>query len=207
VVARGLARRGCAVVGLDKSSAQLEQARKLDLEAGVAIEYVVGSAEETGLPDATRDVVTAGQCWHWFDRPRAAEELRRVLVPKGRLAIAHFDWLPWAGSVTRPTEALILAHNPSWAMADGTGLYPTWLADVAGAGFRDIETFSFDVSVPYGHEEWRGRVRASAGVGAALPPEAVARFDAALKALLAEHFPKEPMEVPHRVWAVVCRAP
>lgn len=206
-VARGLARRGCVVVGLDKSAALMDQARQLDAEAGVTVDYRVASAEETGLPAASCDVVTAGQCWHWFDRPRAARELKRVLSPAGQLVIAHFDWLPVAGNVTQATEALIEAHNPAWKLGGGTGLYPAWLTDVAQAGFRDIETFSFDVAVPYSHERWRGRVRACAGVGASLPPEAVARVDSELQALLAQRFPVEPMAVPHRVWAVVSRAP
>lgn len=206
-VARGLARRGCSVVGLDKSAAQMDQARQLDAEAGVSVDYRVASAEATGLPDASFELVTAGQCWHWFDRPRAALELKRVLAPGGRLVIAHFDWLPVAGNVTQATEALIEAHNPAWQRGGGTGLYPAWLTDVAQAGFGGIETFSFDVAVDYGHERWRGRVRACAGVGASLPPDAVAKFDAELQALLAQRFPVEPMAVPHRVWAVVSRAP
>jgi hypothetical protein len=34
----------------------------------------------------------------------------------------------------------------------------------------------------------------------------VERFDRELAALLAEDYPDEPLEVPHRVWAVVGRA-
>ena len=47
------------------------------------VEYHVAPAEETGLPDDNFDVVTAGQCWHWFDRPRAAAEVARLLRPGG----------------------------------------------------------------------------------------------------------------------------
>ena len=206
-VARGLAQRGCDVTGLDPSEPLLEEARRLDRAAGVSVRYVVARAEDTGLPDAGFDAVAAGQCWHWFDRPRAAAEARRLLVPGGRLVIAHFDWLPLPGNVAAATEALILAHNPAWRGAGGTGLYPAWLTDAAVAGFRDIETFSFDLAAPYTHEAWRGRVRASAGVAASLPPDAVARFDAELAALLAADFPADPLAVPHRVWAVVAVRP
>jgi SAM-dependent methyltransferase len=210
-IARGLARRGCQATGLDKSPALIEQARHLDSEAGVMVRYVTGRAEETGLPDAAFDVVTAGQCWHWFERARAAIEVRRLLVSAGALVIAHFDWLPFTDNVVEQTELLIREHNPKWnlgsAPSDRTGLYPQWLTDVAIAGFRSIETFSFDVDVPYSHEAWRGRIRASAGVGASLSPEAVSRFDVALKKVLEERFPVEPLKTPHRVWAVVCRAP
>jgi SAM-dependent methyltransferase len=205
-LARGLARRGCVVTGVDRSAALMEEARRLDAAAGLTIRYVTGLAEDTGFAGASFDVITAGQSWHWFDRPRAAREARRVVAPGGLLVIAHFDWLPFAGNVADMTEKLIEAHNPAWKLAGGTGVHPEALTDVALAGFRDIETFSFDVSVPYSHEAWRGRVRASAGIGASLPPDAVARFNAELAKLLAERFREEPLMVPHRIWALVCRA-
>lgn len=76
---------------------------------------------------------------------------------------------------------------------------------VAIAGFHDIETFSFGIQVPYSHEAWRGRIRASAGVAASLSPEQVLHFDAELQSLLQEHFPVDPLSVPHRVFAVISR--
>jgi hypothetical protein len=121
--------------------------------------------------------------------------------------IAHFDWIPLAGNLVAATEDLIRAHNPDWAFGGGTGLHADWLADATGAGFEQIETFSFDAAVAYSHEAWRGRIRASAGVGASLPPARVAAFDEALAALLAERFPDDPQAVPHRVFCLTARAP
>ena len=202
-VARGMALRGCSVTGLDPSVSMTGQAKLLDREAGVDIRYVTARAEETGLPDGAFDVVTAGQCWHWFDRPRAAAEVRRLLVPGGLLMIAHFDWMPLEGSAVAATEALILEHNPKWApMAGGNGLHPLWFADLEQAGYRDIESFTFDLAVPYTHEAWLGRIRASAGVGASLPPDAVARFDADHKAMLERDFPGDIIDMPHRVFVI-----
>ena len=206
-LARGLAVRGCRVVGLDLAPALVSEGRRLDREAGVRADYLVGRAEQAGLRAAAFDVVTAGQCWHWFDRPRAAREAHRLLVPSGALVIAHFDWLPLPGNVVEATERLIERHNPAWKLAGGVGVHPAWLRDVAVADFEDVETFSFDVRVPYTHEAWRGRIRASAGVAASLAPAGVARFDAELHGLLASAFPTEPLKVPHRVFALVCRAP
>jgi len=206
-IARGLSLRGCEVTGLDPSAPLLDQARRLDAAAGVETEYVQAKAEATGLPDASFDVVTAGQCWHWFDRATAAREMRRVLRSGGRLVIAHFDWIPLPGNVVDATEKLIERHNPAWKLAGGTGLHPRWLADAATAGFEDIETFSFDVPQAYSHEAWRGRIRASAGVAASLSPEAVVAFDRAHAAMLAERFPDDPLLVPHRVWVMTARSP
>ena len=206
-LARGFARRGCAVTALDVSAALEDEARQLDAEAGVTVEYMIGRAEDTGLAEAGFDLVSAGQCWHWFERPKAAHEARRLLVPGGRLLIAHFDWLPLPGSVVAATERLIETYNPEWELGGRSGIHPAWIKDASGAGFRDIETFSFDVAVPYSHEAWRGRVRASAGIGASLPPEAVAEFDAEHERVLAERFPEDPLAAPHRVFAIFAVRP
>ncbi len=201
-VARGLAQRDLSVTGIDPAEYLLSAARDLDQAAGLSIAYTPGSAENTGLPNACADLVTAGQCWHWFDRAAAATEAARLLRPGGRALIAHFDWLPLPGSVVAATEGLILRYNPDWAGAGGTGIYPQWLEDLAKAGFTAIETASFDVSQPYTHEAWRGRIRASAGIAASLSPELVAEFDAELEALLQNYFPEDPLTIPHRVWWV-----
>ncbi|HUT49434.1 MAG TPA: class I SAM-dependent methyltransferase [Alphaproteobacteria bacterium] len=206
-LARGFALRGAAVTGLDPSDDMLTQARALDAEAGITVGYVTAKAEATGLDDAAFDSVTAGQCWHWFDRPRAAAECRRILKPGGALAIAHFDWLALPGNVVEATETLIRQHNRGWTMWGSTGIYRDWLTDMAVAGFEALESFSFDVAVPYSQEAWRGRIRASAGVGASLVDAAVARFDEAHAALLETRFPDEPLAIPHRVFAAVGRKP
>lgn len=165
---RGFAKRGCQVVGLDISEELIEAAREIDGRAKVTIEYRLAKAESTGLPAHEFDVVSAGQCWHWFKRGKVAREVRRVLVPAGRLVIAHFHWLPLPETVAEATEQLILEYNHRWALARSAGVYPKWLTDVCSAGFTDAETFSFDVEVPYSHQGWRGRVRASSGVGASM---------------------------------------
>ena len=204
-LARGAALAGCDVVGLDISAELIEQARALDMEAGINIVYHVASAEETGLPDAAFDVVMAGQCWHWFDRPRAAAEVHRLLVPDGHVVIAHLDWIPLPGNVVETTEQLILKYNPSWSMGGGSGMYPAWLSDLATANFKHIETFSFDIDLIYTHAAWRGRIRASAGVAASLSPKQVQAFDEELAELLTARFPADPLAVHHRVWTVTAQ--
>jgi len=204
-LARTFALRGNRVTATDISEPQIEQARELDRDAGVSVSHQIAPSEETGLPDAAFDVVTAGQCWHWFDRPKAAAEVMRLLRPSGCLVICHFDWLPIPGSVVEATEALIVRHNPDWTMGGGTGIYPHWFKDLAGAGFRNIESFTFDVATTYSHEAWLGRVRASAGIAASLNDHAVEAFNEEHAALLRDQFPEDPLACPHRVFAVMGR--
>jgi SAM-dependent methyltransferase len=213
-LARLFARHGCDVTAVDLAAPLLEQARRLDNEAGVEIAYRQARAEETGLPGDSFDVVSAGQCWHWFDRPAAAREVLRLLIPGGVVVIAHFDWLSIGENVVVATERVIGRHADPGALgrgpgpySRGTGVYPQWLVDLQSAGFVGIETFSFDVEVPYSHEGWVGRVRASAAIAATLDSDGVRAFSEELAAALAEDFPENPLTIPHRVWAVTARAP
>lgn len=202
-LARGAALAGGSVAALDIAPEMIDKAKALDRQAGVEVAYYVSPTEQTCFGAATFDLITAGQCWHWFDRPAAAQEVRRLLVDGGAVVIAHLDWIPLPGNVVEATEQLILKHNPTWTMGGGTGLYPAWLRDLATAGFTDIETFSFDLTLSYTAEAWRGRIRASAGIAASLPPERVAQFDRELRDLLQSGYPDDPLAVPHRVWAVI----
>jgi SAM-dependent methyltransferase len=185
----------------------LDEAKRLDQGNEVNVVYKRVPAEDTRFPNASFDLITAGQCWHWFDRPKTAREVFRLLAAGGMVIISHFDWIPLPGNVVAETEALIIHYNPLWKGAGGNGFYPDWLTDLGAAGFRKLETFSFDNSVEYSHESWRGRIRASAGIGAALTPELISRFDQDLADLLRNRFPCDPMQVPHRVFAVLGQKP
>lgn len=112
---------------------------------------------------------------HWaFEPVRAAVPVRRVCEAvegarrgSGKVrhagVIDHLGWLPLQDNVVATTEQPILAHNPVRRMAGGCGVHPQWLTDVAESGYAEIESFSCDLSVPYTHESWRGRIRAIAG--------------------------------------------
>src|SRR5262245_42704574 len=125
-LARSLAAHGWQVTGIDRSERMLEAARKL----GGAITFARADAEDTGLPGASFDLGTAGTCWHWFDRPRAARECLRLLVPGGSLVIASLDWVAMPDTAIEATERLIRRHNPFWQFDRGSGMHPSYLADL-----------------------------------------------------------------------------
>ena len=118
-LARGFARRGCKVIAIDPDDRLLNQARQLDATASVTVAYKIGCAEAIPMADDSADIVSAGQCWHWFDGPKAAREVARITRPHGRVVVAFFAWLPWPGSVAEATEHLIVKHNPSWQFGGG----------------------------------------------------------------------------------------
>ena len=112
-LARGFARRGCRVIGIDPDSRLLAQARELDGEAGVEVDYRIGRAEETALAAESIDVVAAGQCWHWFDRAAAAREASRILRPDGRILIAHSNRCSKSDSL-QTSWGCTIASSRSW---------------------------------------------------------------------------------------------
>jgi SAM-dependent methyltransferase len=77
-----LAERFARVVGTDPSAAQIERA-----PARPNLRFAVASAEASALPPASADLVTVATAIHWFDLDRFYAEARRVLKPRGVLAV------------------------------------------------------------------------------------------------------------------------
>ncbi len=205
-LARGFARRGCFVTGLDISDATMVDAEWLDAQCGVKIVYRCRPAEMTGLADGEADVVVAGRCWSWFNRPQAAREAQRLLSPGGAVALVQFDPVGLPGSLVQAAETLILSVAPRWQGTGRAVVRPDWLVDLASAGFDGLESFSFDVMVPFSHAAWRAQVREIASGSAGLDDAELVKLDTVLADHLHRDHPVQPLLVPHRCWAVVGRA-
>lgn len=80
--ARSLVSRFALVCATDASAEQLARAI-----AHPRILYRLAPAESVPLADASVDLVTVGQAFHWFDRERFFAEVRRVLRHGGVCAI------------------------------------------------------------------------------------------------------------------------
>ncbi|MBU6475478.1 MAG: class I SAM-dependent methyltransferase [Alphaproteobacteria bacterium] len=204
-LARGFAKRGHDVTGLDISPDMMAQARALGAAEGVNVSYVEGRSEKIPFADASFDIVTAGQCFHWFDREKTSAEIARVLRPEGLFAIGYFDWVRKPGNPVDVMYALREKHNPGWEYDFPLGFYPEKPGDLTFAGFASRDRFIYEEDVPYTHEGWRGRIRAYAGVGGSLPKDRLEKFDAEFAAALAEKFPDGVMRIPHKVWAEIWR--
>lgn len=189
------------VAGIDISDGQINAATRLAAAQGLNVDFKIASAENIPFPDHSMDVVTANQCWLYFDPGKAIPEILRVLVPEGLLVTSHFSWLPRQDDVARATEDLVLKHNPTWTAADYAGVIPERPKGI-GIEFDVKAMFYFDEQVEFTHESWRGRIRACRGVGAALSPDEVAAFDSELAELLVKIAPSE-FSVRHRVDAHV----
>jgi SAM-dependent methyltransferase len=82
----GLARLFESVIATDPSAEQIERATPHS-----RVTYRVEPAERSGLKPSSVDLVTAAQAVHWFDRSRFWGEVRRVLRPKGVIAVWTYD--------------------------------------------------------------------------------------------------------------------
>ena len=92
--ALALAEHFAEVVAVDASAAQLAEA-----PAHSNVVYRVGQAEATGAADASADLLTAAQAFHWFRQDAFFAEAARVLRPGGVLAV-------WSYGLTRITPAI-----------------------------------------------------------------------------------------------------
>lgn len=112
---RVLAGFGLEVIAIEP----LEALRAVLAEQIAAARVLDGRAESIPLPGGTVAAVTVADAFHWFDRPRALEEIRRVVRPGGGLAI--LDKQPdWGGASWGPELAeLIMELRPEHPNFDG----------------------------------------------------------------------------------------
>lgn len=86
ISSRLLAGRGPRVIAIEPNAAMRAAA-----EPHPRVQWREGTGESTGLPAASVNLVTAFQSFHWFDPPAALAEFRRILTPRGRIALAWND--------------------------------------------------------------------------------------------------------------------
>jgi SAM-dependent methyltransferase len=80
-----LAERFRRVIATDPAQAQLDAAAPHP-----RVEYRRASAEDSGLPAASVDLVVAAQAAHWFDWPRFVGEAARVARPGALVALVSY---------------------------------------------------------------------------------------------------------------------
>ena len=75
---------------------------------------VAGSAEQTGLPAASVDLLVAGQAFHWFDHARCREEFARILRPGGWVVLVWNYRRHEASAFLQAYEHLLLRFCPEY---------------------------------------------------------------------------------------------
>jgi SAM-dependent methyltransferase len=84
------------------------------------IELLAGGAEDLPLTDASVDVATAAQAFHWFDPEQALPELHRVIRPGGGIAIVWNEWDD-EDQLTHALNEIVKRRRPPELMASWDG--------------------------------------------------------------------------------------
>jgi len=104
---------GCAVFGVEPNK-EMRIAGEQILVDYPAFTSVPGSAETTGLADASMRLVSSGMAFHWFDVARARAEFHRILLPGGWVALVWHRMLTGPDAFMRAYTGLVLEYSPGW---------------------------------------------------------------------------------------------
>ena len=160
---RRLVEAGASVVAVEP----VEGMRRQLLDVLPGIEAVEGTAEAIPLPDASVDVVTIAQAFHWFDAPAALIEIARVLRPGGGMALLwneRDESSAWVAEMSR----LIKWHDRTVSRYQ----HVSWPDIVAESGRFDAlheRTIAWDQ--PMTRDVLAERVRSISYIAVMPPPE------------------------------------
>ena len=148
---------------------------------------LLGSAEVIPLPDASADVVTSAQAFHWFDHAVALPEIARVLRPHGRLALVwntRDDREPWVAELSRTLGVERVTRGDAEEPIAASGLFGAvekatfeWAQRLEGATLRDLVLSRSYVAIK--------------------PPDEQERILADVDRLFAEHTKEGGLELPY----------
>lgn len=106
ISSRLLAGRGARVIALEPNEAMRLAG---STEPHPRIDWIGGTGEDTGLANASIDVITCFQAFHWLDAVKGLAEFRRVLRPRGRIAIV-WNVQDKADPCTAEYQRIVLKH-------------------------------------------------------------------------------------------------
>jgi SAM-dependent methyltransferase len=173
---------GCTVFAVEPNR-EMRAAAERRLAARPGFRSVAGTAEATGLPEASVDLVTAGQAFHWFDVPRSRAEFRRILRPPRPVALFWNRRLRDATAFLAAYEALLQEFGTDYAQVHHEGKEARLAAELAPGPWRE---FTFPNVQQLDLAGLEGRALSSSYVPAAADPRR-APLRAALRRLFETH--------------------
>jgi SAM-dependent methyltransferase len=137
------------VTGIDLSPDMLAVASSMANEEGLSVDWQEGRAEDLPFPEGSFDLVLCQFALMFFtDRGAALDEMRRVLVPGGRVAISVFQridlhpfYVALNHAITR--QLGVSAVGDIFALGDVGVLR----ASLDRAGFREVTATPFELSL------------------------------------------------------------
>ena len=207
VLPRNMYKFGADWTGTDISPEQIEQAKLLAKAVGMKIDFrAVPTEALSSQPDFEKDafdVITACQCFWYFDHEKVMPLLADLLKPNGKLVILYMAWLPEEDEIAGQSEKMILKYSPKWSGA-GEHRHEIWVPEVAYKYFEKEAHEEYDLKVPFTKEAWHGRIKASRGIGASLSPQELERWDKEHRELL-DRIAPDKFEILHYAAITVLR--
>ncbi len=189
VLPRNMYSLGADWTGTDISPEQIASAEQMSKLAGMNIRYSVSSAESLPFEDGSFDVITACQCYWYFDHKRTAPLFSRLLSDNGRLLLIMMNWLPFEDELAMKSEQLVLKYNPDWTGA-GDRFKQLVIPEEYLTQFSVSETGEYRLPVRFTRESWNGRIKACRGIGASLPQDRIEEWEKEHLKML-EAYPEE----------------
>ncbi len=180
ISAQLLLTNGNTVYGVEPNAPMREAAERL-LAADCNFHSVPGTAEATTLPDASVDAVVAAQAFHWFDAPRALNEIARVLRPGGWLVLIWNQW--WATEPPLPAKAKALLDVPFRRRARDLETTVDWRDALPHPSFEPESTSAVEDETVLAASDLVELVQTTSSI-AALPDDERATLAAQLRELL-----------------------
>lgn len=188
VLPRNMYSYGAKWVGTDISPQQIEQAKAMATQQQQDIDYYCMSAEDISFPTQSFDVITACQCFWYFDYEKVLPKLMRILKEDGKLLFLYMAWLPYEDKIAGESERLVLKYSSTWSGA-GEYMHPITLPAAVYEEFETVAHEEYTLDIPFTRETWNGRMKACRGVGASLSAEEVEAWEAEHRLLLEQIAP------------------
>lgn len=163
VLPRNMAKFGAQWIGADISENQIKYAKELTKNSD--INYIVSPAEKLDFGAEVFDVVTACQCFMYFDKKVILPKIHKWLKKDGHFLILFMAWLPFESEIAKASEDLVLKYNPEWSGA-GMTRYELKAPEWSEGLFTVSNAIAFDLNVAFTRETWHGRIKACRGIGA-----------------------------------------
>jgi ubiquinone/menaquinone biosynthesis C-methylase UbiE len=196
-----MARCGWRVTAVEPGPAMLEVLHARAADEGVTVTAVASRAEETGLRDASVDLATAAQAFHFFDTLRALGEMVRIVRSGGGVALF---WnvrddvrSPFLRDYTALLQRFVGVGHLERRLAERE--VDTRAEMEAIGAFADIERFEVAHEMASDPDHFIGMAFTSSYVRAGLDAERQKRFRADLTQLIARHHGRDAFTIPYQV--------
>lgn len=189
VIPRNMYKYGAEFTGTDISENQIKYAKILSEQENMNIAFDVKAAEDINYPACSFDIITACQCFFYFNHDIVIPKLAEILKPNGKLVILYVSWLPYEDETAAKSEKLILKYNPDWSGCGETRRN----IDIPKCAekYFDIEYSEiYDLKIPFTRKSWNGRMKACRGIEASLDSEKISLWEKEHITMLNETVPE-----------------